>query len=143
MSDNRAETNFQILHNQIVGDGSYDASIVVGRLFMTLVFKSKLVGTTYLKEAVLYRYKQADNARISLTKDIYPAVATKLDTTVNRVERAIRNTIYDCHANGKLMTFNEVARTEVIKENYIPTNGELISSMASWLQLERQQNYIK
>ena len=143
MSDTRAETNFQNLHDQIVGDGSHDASIVVGRLLMVLVFKSKLVGTTYLKEAVLYRYEQADNARLSLTKDVYPAVATKLDTTVNRVERAIRNTINDCHERGNLFAFNELMRGEVIKEKYPPTNGELISDIASWLQLERQQNHIQ
>ena len=143
MSDTRAETNFQTLHNQIVGDGSFDASVVVGKLLMTLLFKSKLVGTTYLKEAVLFRYEQSDNARVSLTKDIYPAVANKLDTTVNRVERAIRNTINDCHVNGNLYAFNDLMRGEVTKTQYSPTNGELISSIVSWLQLERQQNYIK
>ena len=143
MSVTRAETDFQILHNQIVGDGSHDASIVVGRLFMVLLFKSKLVGTTYLKEAVLYRYEQADNSRLSLTKDVYPAVAHKLDTTVNRVERAIRNSINDCHVNGNLYAFNDLMRGDVIKTGYAPTNGELISSIASWLQLERQQNNIQ
>lgn len=143
MNHRQAETNFQLLHSQIVGDGTHDASIVLGRLLMILLFKSKLVGTTYLKEAVLYRYNKTEHTRISLTKEVYPTIADKFDTTVNRVERAIRNSIGDCYLHGNLFAFNVLTRSEVIDATYSPTNGELISNFASWLSLERQQNNIQ
>ena len=141
--DGRNTANFQQLHEQVVGDGTQDVKVVLGKLFMLLLFKSKLVGTAYLKEAVLYRYEQELNAQVSLTKEIYPAVASRLSTTVNRVERNIRNAISDCHEHGNLYAFNVLTRGDVIKTGYAPTNGELISSIASWLQLERQQNNIQ
>ena len=143
MIDSRKTSNFQQLHEQVVGDGTQNVKVVLSKLFMLLLFKSKLVGTAYLKEAVLYRYEQELNARVSLTKEIYPAVANRLSTTVNRVERNIRNAISDCHEHGNLLAFNDLTRGEVVKTGYAPTNGELISSIASWLQLERQQNNIQ
>ena len=142
MTNKTAEAT-QPISSQIIGDGTNDVSVVVGRLLMKLLFKSKLLGTTYLKEAVLYRYEKAECSIVSLTKDVYPTVANKLSTTVNRVERAIRNAISDCHEHGNLLAFNDLIHSEVIKEKYPPTNGELISVITSWLQLERQQNHIK
>lgn len=139
----RKETNYQQLHEQIIGDGTQSIQVVLGRLFMTLLLNTKLYGTTYLREAIAYRYERGLDSRVSLTKEIYPTVANNMSTTVNRVERNIRNTINDCYVHGNLFAFNTLTRSEVIKPHYVPTNGELINSIASWLILERQQNNIR
>ena len=143
MNNKLTAPSFQQLHSQIIDDGPHDVSVVVGRLFMILCFKNKLVGTNYLKEAVLHRYAKSERTKVSLTKEIYPAIAEKFSTTVDRVERAIRNSIKDCHDHGNLYAFNTLTRSEVIKTEYPPTNGELISNIANWLLLEHQQNNIK
>lgn len=142
-NESSKEPTYKQLHEQVIGDGTYDVNVVLGRLFMLMVLKTKLHGTTYLREAIVYRYERGLDSRVSLTKEIYPAVASNQCTTVNRVERNIRNTINDCYEHGNLFAFNILTRSEVIKTDYVPTNGELINIIASWLILERQQNNIK
>ena len=130
-------------YEYVVGDGSNSIDIIVGRLLIALGFKSKLIGTAYLKEAILLRYSKPNTCRIGLISDIYPTVANKLDSTVNRVERAIRNTINDCYTNGELLRFNDLIQCQVISPVYAPTNGELLSSVVNWLQIEHQQQRVK
>lgn len=140
---NESYLRHEHIYKFVVGDGTRDIDIVVGKLLIALGFKSKLIGTTYLKEAILCRYDRVDSCRIGLISDIYPAVADKLDSTVNRVERAIRNTINDCYSNGQLLYFNDLLQCQVISPTYAPTNGELLCSVVNWLQIERQQQHVK
>lgn len=147
MSENkRREKAFlhgEELYNVIVGDGSGDASTAVGLMLTYLGFKNKLIGTQYLKEAILYRYQKSDVVRVSLTGDVYIAVADRLNSTVNRVERAIRNSISDCNDNGNLIAYNDLVHCQLVDSEFPPTNGELISSIVNWLQLEKQKGKIK
>lgn len=140
---NKSHLRHEYVYKFVVGDGTRNIDIVVGKLLIVLGFKSKLIGTAYLKEAILFRYDRADDCRMGLISDVYPAVADKLDSTVNRVERAIRNTINDSYLSGKLFYFNDLLQCQVISPTYVPTNGELLSSVVNWLQIERQQQHVK
>lgn len=131
------------LYNVIVGDGTGDATTAVGLMLTYLGFKNKLIGTQYLKEAILYRYQKLNMARVSLTGEVYLTVADKLNSTVNRVERAIRNSISDCNDNGNLIAFNDLIHCQMVEPQFPPTNGELISSIVNWLQLEKQKGRIR
>lgn len=145
-SSRKSEGSFlsgEQLYSVIVGDGNGDADTVVGHMLTYLGFKSKLVGTRYLKSAILYRYQKADVARVSLTGDVYRTVAENNCSTVNRVERAIRNSITDCNDNGNLIAFNELVHSKVVEPKFAPTNGELISSIVNWLQLEKQKGNLQ
>lgn len=139
----RAFLHGEELYSVIVGDGTGDVTTAVGLLLTYLGFKNKLIGTSYLKEAILYRYQKVDIARMSLTGDIYLTVAHKMNSTVNRVERAIRNSISDCNDNGNLIAYNDLIHGQLVNTEFPPTNGELISSMVNWLQLEKQKGRIK
>lgn len=130
------------LREYVLGDGSDSLEVVLHRLFLALRFKNKLLGTYYLKEALTIRYGMPQYARVSLTREIYPMIAGKLSSTVDRVERAIRNAITDCHNHGNLLAFNEVVRCQVVSAKYVPTNGEFISNVVSWLHLEYDKTMI-
>ena len=54
-----------------------------------------LKGYAYIRYALMYLYRIhfQSNKTISVTYDLYPAVATEFETTSKRVERAIRNAI--------------------------------------------------
>ena len=130
-------TNRQQIRDCIVGS-SDDVHIVVRRLIMFLGFKSKLLGTQYLLDAILYRYENSNVMRVGMTNTSYGAVADKWQTTPSRVERAIRNTISNCHNNGSLSNFNELVQAQIIDVNYAPSNGEFVCSVVNWLQLEIQ-----
>ena len=140
---NTGNLQYDQMYENIVGDGSHSVDVVVGRLLLALGFKSKLIGTTYLKDAILLRYNKTNASRIGLISDIYPAVAEKQESTVNRVERAIRNTINECYSRGTLLGLNNLFKCQVISPVYAPTNGELLSSIVDWLQIERQQHRVK
>lgn len=142
-SRERAFLDGDKLYSVIVGDGTSDVDTAVGHMLMYLGFKSKLIGTRYLKAAILYRYRKADVARINLTGDVYRAVAESNCSTVNRVERAIRNSINDCNNNGNLIAFNDLIHCQIAEPKFPPTNGELISSIVNWLQLEKQKGQIQ
>lgn len=119
----------------VVGNGIESIDEAVQRLFFALGFKSKLVGTTYLKEAIKLWCGFPSTKRVVMSTDIYPSIATKLNSTLDRVERAIRNSIIDCYNNGKLIWFNDLVQSDVVSSKYAPTNGEFLSSVVSWLRI--------
>ncbi|MCH5160041.1 MAG: sporulation initiation factor Spo0A C-terminal domain-containing protein [Clostridiales bacterium] len=124
----------------VVGNGIESVEEAVHRLFFALGFKSKLLGTTYLKEAIRLWFGFPATKRVVLTADIYPRIAKKLDSTPDRVERAIRNAIIDCYDKGKLIWYNDLVRSEIVCPPYKPTNGEFISSVVSWLRIQCRQH---
>ena len=106
---------------------------VVEYLLFRLGFKSNLQGTKFLAEAIVKKY----NTRIdSLCKQLYPQIAAKYDTKGERVERSIRHTINECYASGNLARANEMLGCQIVS-NYPPTNSEFISSICTWIHLER------
>ena len=133
----------QQIYDSIIGDGADEVNLVVGRLITNLGFKSKLLGTMYLKDAILYRYDNSDVVRVGMTNRTYVAVADKHSATANRVERAIRNAIINCYHFGSLMSFNNLAQAQLISSQYAPTNGEFMSIVVNWLQLEKQSGHIR
>lgn len=140
--ENEVAISRQQMHDNIIGAGE-SVSLVIGRLITSLGFKSKLLGTQYLQDAILYRYSNSNIVRVGMTNSAYVAVAESRLSTANRVERAIRNTIVNCHTHGKLTSFNDLAQAQVINDKFAPSNGEFMSSVVNWLRLEQQSGRIK
>ena len=128
--------NHDLMMKLVIGKGIESIDEALQRLFFALGFKSKLLGTTYLKEAIRLWYSFPLNKRVVMTTDVYPIVAKRLDSTSERVERAIRNSINDCYDKGKLIWYNDLVRSDVICPPYKPTNGEFISSVVMWLRIQ-------
>ena len=133
----------QQMYESVIGQGNDSVSLVVGRLITILGFKSKLIGTRYLQDAILYRYDNACVVRVGMTNSAYNAVADLWSSTANRVERAIRNSIINCYTHGALKSFNDLAQGPVISSDFAPSNGEFMSRVVNWLQLEKQAGRIK
>lgn len=136
------------LFHMIVGDGIESIDVAVQRLLFALGFKSKLLGTTYLREAIKLWYDLPAAQRVVMVLDVYPPIAAKLNSTPDRVERAIRNAILDCNTNGKLIYFNDLVQSDIVSAQYAPTNGEFLSSVVSWLRIQcrphvRQLSFLK
>lgn len=131
----------------VLGRGVDSIEEAVQRLFFALGFKSKLLGTTYLKESIWLWFAFPSTRRVVMTVDIYPSIAKRLNSTPERVERAIRNAIVDCYDNGKLIWYNDLVRSEIVCPPYKPTNGEFISSVVMWLRIQfpasaKQQSFL-
>lgn len=134
--------NGEELYRSILSDEPLDVQVLVGQLLMELGFKSKLIGTQFLKDAILYRYAKHSVARINYTADIYAHIAEKQQSSVCCVERAIRNAINDCSKFGNLDALSDLLHAQVTVPGYAPSNAELISSVVEWLELERAKGHI-
>ena len=106
---------------------------IVELILFNLGFKSNLQGTKFLVEAIVKMYTTQIHW---LCKQLYPQIAEKYNTKGQRVERSIRHAIYECYASGNLVRANEMLGCQIVN-NYPPTNSEFISSVCTWLRIEK------
>ena len=109
--------------------------ISISRMLHELGMPSHIKGYQYIREAILMVY---DNPEIvgGITKELYPELATKFDTTVSRVERAIRHAIEVSWNRGDWDLMEDVFGHSVDIDKAKPTNSEFIVTVADKLRLE-------
>ena len=96
---------------------------------------AQLKGYHYLRTAILLSGKDVE-AVSSVTKLLYPAVARRFKTTVQKVERAIRNAIEVSWNRGNVETFEELFGYSQASGRLRPTNSEYIARIADKLRLD-------
>ena len=94
-------------------------------------------GYHYLREAILMVVKDMDLLG-GITKELYPMIAEKFNTTPSRVERAIRHAIEVAWNRGRIETINKIFGYTIHDEKGKPTNGEFIAMIADRLRLKAQ-----
>ena len=112
--------------------------ISISKILHELGMPSHIKGYQYIREAISLVY---DNPEIvgGITKELYPELASKFDTTVSRVERAIRHAIEVSWNRGDWDLMEDVFGHSVDIDKAKPTNSEFIVTVADKLRLE----YIK
>jgi two-component system response regulator (stage 0 sporulation protein A) len=93
-------------------------------------------GYHYLRDAIQFVVEDIDLLG-AITKELYPAVAKKNDTTPSRVERAIRHAIEVAWNRGKLETIDALFGYTVQSDKGKPTNSEFIAIIADKIRIER------
>lgn len=94
-------------------------------------------GYLYLRDAIIMVVERVELLS-GVTKELYPAIATKYKTTPSRVERAIRHAIEVAWNRGNLDTINGLFGHTVSQERGKPTNSEFIAMIADKLRMERR-----
>ena len=79
-----SNTKLNLYHNNL--------EISVTKLLHGLGVPSHIKGYQYIREGVILMYEKPDIVG-AITKELYPEIANRFDTTVSRVERAIRHAI--------------------------------------------------
>ena len=74
----------------------------------------------------------------SITKQLYPTIAKKYDTTPSRVERAIRHAIEVAWSRGKMDTINDLFGYTVNAGKGKPANSEFIALISDKIRLENK-----
>lgn len=110
--------------------------VVIPRLLFSLGFKPNLCGAIYLREAIAYCFALPIYCKVSFCKDVYPTIASKLDTTASRVERDIRTALQRCYECGGMFKLNMICNSDVISLQYPPTTSEFVMQVVRWLQIE-------
>ena len=65
-----------------------------------------------------------------ITKELYPGIARRFDTSASKVERAMRHAIEVAWSRGRLDTVNRMYGCRVFDAMDKPTNGEFISCVS-------------
>ena len=94
-------------------------------------------GYQYLREAIMLVTDDM-NYLGAVTKELYPTIAGKYDTTASRVERAIRHAIELAWDHGNLEKINRFFGYTVSSDRGKPTNSEFIAIIADKLRLENK-----
>lgn len=92
-------------------------------------------GYVYLREAIQMVYYDIELLS-SVTKILYPDIATKFNTTPSRVERAIRHAIEVAWNRGNYESISEMFGYTVHHLKSKPTNSEFIAMIADKIRIE-------
>ena len=92
-------------------------------------------GYAYLREAIHMVYDDIELLG-SITKVLYPEIATKFSTTSSRVERAIRHAIEVAWNRGNYESISKTFGYTVHHLKSKPTNSEFIAMIADKIRLE-------
>lgn len=92
-------------------------------------------GYHYMREAIMMAINDIDVLNY-ITKELYPAIAKKCNTTPSRVERAIRHAIEVAWNRGRVDAIDSLFGYTVSGHKGKPTNSEFIALIADRLRLE-------
>ena len=109
--------------------------ISITRMLHELGMPSHIKGYQYIREGIMMIYNNPEIIG-GITKELYPDVASKFDTTVSRVERAIRHAIEVSWNRGNWDLMEEIFGHSVDIDKAKPTNSEFIVTIADKLRLE-------
>jgi two-component system response regulator (stage 0 sporulation protein A) len=109
--------------------------ISVTKLLHELGVPSHIKGYQYIREGIIMLYENPDMIG-GITKELYPEIASKFDTTVSRVERAIRHAIEVSWNRGDWKLMEEIFGHSVDIDKAKPTNSEFIVTISDKLRLE-------
>ena len=114
---------------------SVDVETEVTNLIHEVGVPAHIKGYQYLRESILMAIEDMDILN-AITKQLYPAIAKKFDTTPSRVERAIRHAIEVAWSRGKMDTLEQLFSYSISMGKGKPTNSEFIALIADRMRLE-------
>lgn len=94
-------------------------------------------GYLYLREAIFMVVNDVELLS-AVTKELYPSIAKKFNTTASRVERAIRHAIEVAWSRGQVETINKIFGYTIHNSKGKPTNSEFIAMVADKLRLKQK-----
>ena len=122
-------------NNELIELQDKGIQIQVTNILHALGIPSDIKGYQFIRSAILMLY---DNPGLigRITKKIYPDLAIKFNTSIERVERAIRHAIDVSCLRGDIDLMEEIFGHSVDVEKAKPTNSEFIVTIADKLRLD-------
>ena len=131
---NRQNKDIQMTRSDFVKNvGNIETEIT--NIIHEIGVPAHIKGYLYLREAIKMVIENVELLG-AVTKELYPSIAKKFNTTPSRVERAIRHAIEVAWSRGKVDTINQLFGYTVHNTKGKPTNSEFIAMIADKLRLE-------
>ena len=112
-----------------------DLQMSITKLLHELGVPSHIKGYLFIREGITQVYND-QSLSSAITKELYPLIAKKYNTTASRVERAIRHAIEVAWGRGQLEAVENIFGYTVSAQKGKPTNSEFIAMIADKLRLE-------
>lgn len=113
---------------------SENIEVEVTRIIHQMGVPAHVKGYLYLRDAIIFVVHDA-NLMGAVTKELYPMISKKYDTTPSRVERAIRHAIELAWDRGNVDMMNKYFGYTIDVERGKPTNSEFIAMIADKLRI--------
>ena len=126
-----ANSELEVVHKTT----SNKLDLKVSKMLHNLGVPSHIKGYQYIRDSVIMMYENPKYLG-GITKELYPEIALKYDTTPSRVERAIRHAIEVSWNRGDYDLMEEIFGNSVDYDRAKPTNSEFIVTIADKLRLE-------
>ncbi len=114
----------------------------ITEVFLSVGIPAHIKGYHYLREAIRMVFNNPELIG-RITKELYPGIARRFDTSPSKVERAIRHAIEVSWTRGKIENINKLFGFNVYGKNEKPTNGEFIALVADKLIIEDNRATLK
>jgi len=121
----------------IQSNPAYDLETKVTNILHEIGVPAHIRGYHYMREAIIMSVNDMDVLNY-ITKELYPSIAKKCNTTPSRVERAIRHAIEVAWNRGKVDAIDSLFGYTVNNHKGKPTNSEFIALIADRLRLEQK-----
>lgn len=125
--NSNSNKSFDIQHNNL--------QLSITKILHELGIPSHIKGYQYIRESIILLYNKPEIIG-GITKELYPEIASKFNTTVSRVERAIRHAIEVSWNRGDWNLMEEIFGHSVDIDKAKPTNSEFVVTVADKLRLE-------
>ena len=112
----------------------------VSNMLSSLSFSTRHRGYSYLREAILLA---KDDPLISITKDLYPTVASMFKCDPVQVERSIRTAIESAWKKRDNQVWMQYFQPEQISAAHRPSNGQFISRLADRLAMNQLEFHMQ
>lgn len=115
--------------------GNFGVEVKVTEILHEIGVPAHIKGYHYLRDSIIMSIEQPDIIN-AVTKQLYPSVAKKYETTSSRVERAIRHAIEVAWDRGDVDVLNSYFGYTIHNDRGKPTNSEFIAMISDKLRLQ-------
>lgn len=130
-------TSSYILTSEPKSKTPVDLETEIRNIIHEIGVPAHIKGYMYLREAITMVVNDMELLS-AVTKELYPSIAKKYNTTASRVERAIRHAIEVAWGRGQIEAINKLFGYTVHNDKGKPTNSEFIAIIADKLRLKNK-----
>lgn len=112
----------------------FNQELILTDLLHSLGVPSHLSGFKYIRDGILLM-RNSQHPISYITKDIYPELSKKYDTTPSRIERAIRHAVEVSWNRGDVDLMDELFGNSLNVNRDKPTNAEYLTTISDRLKV--------
>ena len=128
------KSSMRILSSPVSFD-AFGIELKVTQILHEIGVPAHIKGYHYLRDSIIMSVEKPEIIN-AVTKQLYPSVAKKYETTSSRVERAIRHAIEVAWDRGDVDVLNSYFGYTIHNDRGKPTNSEFIAMISDRLRLQ-------